>query len=203
MTIIEFNFKVIQGIREKKNYIEFPIYNSFEGMQGIALNVGVPSGIPLNVTLMPEHIRRLGYKTHLLGKWHLGYYTESHTPTRRGFDTFFGYYNGYISYFDKTIGLITADENVKGYDLHRDDLQRLSVVQDNHEYFIDLITNEAVKIIKENGNKQPLFLQIAHLAVHSSGLKDHPMEVRNQTEVDQTFIYIDDVERRKYAGKFV
>lgn len=72
-------------------------------MQGYPLRAAEPRGIPLNVTLLPEYLRRLGYATHLVGKWHVGYYTEDHGPTRRGFDSFFGYYNGYIEYFNHTL----------------------------------------------------------------------------------------------------
>lgn len=72
-------------------------------MQGYPLKAGEPRAIPLNNTLLPEYLRKLGYATHLVGKWHVGYYSDYHTPTRRGFDTFFGYYSGYISYFNHTI----------------------------------------------------------------------------------------------------
>lgn len=79
------------------------VYFFITGMQGYPLKAGEPRAIPLNNTLLPEYLRKLGYATHLVGKWHVGYYSDYHTPTRRGFDTFFGYYNGYISYFNHTI----------------------------------------------------------------------------------------------------
>lgn len=72
-------------------------------MQGYPLKAAEPRGIPLDNTLLPEYLRQLGYATHLLGKWHVGYHTRKHGPTHRGFDTFFGYYNGYIEYFNHTL----------------------------------------------------------------------------------------------------
>ena len=80
-------------------------------MQGFPLKAGEPRGIPLNATLMPEYLRNLGYATNLVGKWHVGYLTEYHTPARRGFDSFYGYYNGFISYFGHSI-LQTYDNTV-------------------------------------------------------------------------------------------
>jgi hypothetical protein len=35
-----------------------------------------------------------GYRTYMIGKWNLGYSTKFHTPLCRGFDTFYGFYNG-------------------------------------------------------------------------------------------------------------
>ena len=72
-------------------------------MQGYPLKAGERRAIPLGNTLLPEYLRKLGYATHLVGKWHTGYYSDYHTPAYRGFDTFMGYYTGYISYFNHTI----------------------------------------------------------------------------------------------------
>ena len=71
-------------------------------MQGYPLGAAEPRGIPSNITLSPEHFKRLGYVTRLIGKWHVGYHTKKHTPVNRGFDSFFGYYNGMIQYFNHT-----------------------------------------------------------------------------------------------------
>lgn len=52
---------------------------------------------------MPEYLKNLGYKTHLVGKWHLGANLKAGSPTERGFDTFFGYWNGWVGYFNYVI----------------------------------------------------------------------------------------------------
>lgn len=70
------------------------------GMQGADIRGGEPRGLPLNIKILPEHLRGLGYTTKLIGKWHMGYYTPQYTPLHRGFDTFLGFYNSYISYYD-------------------------------------------------------------------------------------------------------
>lgn len=72
----------------------------YSGMQGGGIKGGEPRGIPLNIQILPEHLRGLGYVTRLIGKWHVGFHTPQHTPLHRGFDSFLGYYNSYISYYD-------------------------------------------------------------------------------------------------------
>ena len=41
----------------------------------------------------------LSYRTYLAGKWHLGLYQWESTPTFRGFDHHFGYWNGMEDYW--------------------------------------------------------------------------------------------------------
>ena len=48
------------------------------------------SGLPLNLTTLPDKLKQLGYATHKIGKWHLGHFDYNYLPTHRGFDTFLG-----------------------------------------------------------------------------------------------------------------
>ncbi len=49
------------------------------------------TGIPDDEVLLPELLQARGYRTGLLGKWHLGDRSPS-LPNENGFDLFFGAY---------------------------------------------------------------------------------------------------------------
>ena len=57
----------------------YPIHT---GRQSRALMPEQPDGLSTQFTLMPEYLKRLGYHTHMVGKWHLGFCNESYLPTR-------------------------------------------------------------------------------------------------------------------------
>ena len=64
------------------------------GMQHATLKAINNGTMPLGLKLLPERLKDLGYSTHLVGKWHLGFCSWDMTPTFRGFDTFYGIYLG-------------------------------------------------------------------------------------------------------------
>lgn len=69
-------------------------------MQGIPIKTGENRFLPTDLVTLPEKLKELGYTTHLVGKWHLGASRSAVTPTKRGFDTHFGYWHGYVGYFN-------------------------------------------------------------------------------------------------------
>ena len=62
-----------------------------------------PWGLPTNESTWAEGMRLLGYKTHIVGKWHLGLYQNASLPTSRGFDEHFGYLSGEEDYWTHSV----------------------------------------------------------------------------------------------------
>lgn len=69
--------------------------------------------------------------------------------------------------------------------------------QDYGKYATDLFTQRATQIIRQHDKSRPLFLYLAHLAVHSANPYD-PLQVPR--ELLSKFSYIADPQRRKFAG---
>ncbi|XP_075162423.1 arylsulfatase B isoform X2 [Haematobia irritans] len=151
-----------------------------------------PWGLPLEERLMPEIFHDAGYSTNLVGKWHLGFYEKEMTPLFRGFDHHYGYYSGYISYYDHTNKMLS--NNYNGLDF-RNDLEPMPEL--NGTYATDLFTRESERIIQNHDSSKPLFLLMSHLAVHT-GNEDNPMEV--PPEELEKYEHIKDPKRRAYAA---
>jgi arylsulfatase A-like enzyme len=62
-----------------------------------------PWGLPLSEVLLPQYLSALGYTSHAVGKWHLGFFKKAYTPTARGFSSHFGFWNGYQDYYSHTV----------------------------------------------------------------------------------------------------
>ena len=112
-------------------------------------------GLPLNWKTLADYLREAGYQTHLVGKWHLGNFDTAYWPQARGFDSFYGFLNGGIGYFDHIFS--------GGVDWQKDGA---TLREDG--YTTDLIANAAVEIIKNRGtNDAPLFLFASFNAIHT------------------------------------
>lgn len=47
-------------------------YPSHVGMQHHVLQPGLDYGLPLNISTLADNMKKAGYRTHAVGKWHLG-----------------------------------------------------------------------------------------------------------------------------------
>ena len=69
------------------------------------------------------------------------------------------------------------------------------------KYATDVFTQEAVNVIRKHDPKEPLYLEVSHVAVHA--VQGNYLQVRNETENDQKYGYIGDKNRRLFAGKHI
>lgn len=71
------------------------------GYQNMEVQHNYPVGMAKSMKLMPAHLRELGYRTHMVGKWNIGHCHTDYLPHTRGFNSFLGYLcpgHGYRDY---------------------------------------------------------------------------------------------------------
>ncbi len=85
-------------------------------------------------------------------------------------------------------------QNMWGYDMRRG----LNVSWESFgQYTTDLITDESISLIESHDPTSPLFLYVAHLAVHSANMYQF---LQAPDEVIEKFGYIKEMDRRIFAG---
>ncbi|XP_054933106.1 arylsulfatase B-like isoform X1 [Dermacentor andersoni] len=166
------------------------LYAIHTGFQESAILPGVPAALSLNVKIMPEYLKDLGYETHMLGKWHIGYQSLNYTPTFRGFDSFCGIHTGPDDYYSH----ILEWEGHRGLDFWND-TQPLTA--EDGKYSTTLFTERAASIISNRDKSKPLFLYLAHQASHS-GINPNPLQAPEENVAK--FPYIGQPDRTTYAG---
>ncbi|WP_323740767.1 sulfatase family protein [Caenimonas koreensis] len=111
-------------------------------------------GLPPEHPTLPSLLRDAGYRTALIGKWHMGY-PPSFGPLRSGYDEFFGPMSGGVDYFTHC-GWTGAHDLWEGE-------------EEKHEpgYLTDLISRRAVDYIGRAGaGDAPFFLSLHYTAPH-------------------------------------
>lgn len=109
-------------------------------------------GLTPDYTSLPTLLKKAGYETNLVGKWHLGY-DPKYSPNKNGFDYFFGFNAGGIDY--------VSHRNPKGIP----DLYENEVPVTQAGYLTDIWAEKAVDIITMPHTK-PFFLSIQFNAPH-------------------------------------
>ncbi len=112
-------------------------------------------GISTAEVTMPAVLKQAGYRTALIGKWHLGYDAKFH-PMNYGFDEFRGFVGGNVD----------NHTHVAGYGTRELDWWKDRKVENEAGYSTDLLTKYAADFIARNKDA-PFFLYLAHGAVHT------------------------------------
>ncbi len=175
------------GVRFTSGYVSCPVCSPtraglmtgrYQQRFGHEFNPGPPDiaafkpfGLSLDEVTLPQRMKKAGYVTGMVGKWHLGY-SNQFLPFNRGFDEFFGFPGGAHSYLDwdeKAINPLMRGEEV----LHGKD------------FLTETFAQEAAGFIGRH-QKEPFFLYMPFNAVHT------PMEV-----LDKYRLRFSDVKNKK------
>jgi len=125
-------------------------------------------GLPPEVPTLPSLLKKVGYHTALIGKWHLGY-PPSFGPRRSGYDEFFGIMAGGVDYF-------THCSSNGTHDLYIDE-------EEHHEvgYLTDVLSQRAVNHVHQRAADakagKPFLLSLHYTAPH------WPWETRDDAHV--------------------
>ena len=171
-------------------------------------NAGLPD--PDKVPLMPEILKAAGYRTGLVGKWHLGQGTEClmkaakekditplsperiacAKPWRRGFDAGLFMVSGSGHYFPfKEPYSRHPGSHYYTFNPTTDEPTEFRLGED--AYNTDFFTDAALKFIEES-DKAPFFLYLAYTAPHTP-LQAKPEDIQANS-------HIEDKNRRIFAG---
>ena len=63
-------------------------------------------GVNINMTLLPVKLKRVGYKSHMISKWHEGFYKSEYLPVNRGFDTSSSFLEGGKHHMNQRVCMI-------------------------------------------------------------------------------------------------
>ncbi|MEU2061574.1 sulfatase-like hydrolase/transferase [Streptomyces sp. NPDC013455] len=108
--------------------------------------------------LDPDHptvaslLKEAGYATALIGKWHCGWLPD-HSPTKSGWDEFFGNFGGVLEYFSKLGQLGT-------YDLYEGDAEYRDL-----RYYTTVLTERAVEYVGRD-HRRPWLLNLNFTTPH-------------------------------------
>ena len=149
------------------------------GLQTLVIPTPGKYGLPTDERLLPQALKDAGYRTAMVGKWHLGHADRKYWPRQRGFDYHYGSMVGEVDYFTH------SSANVR--DWYRDDRPVTE-----RGYVTQLWGTDAVAQIDAHDAKTPLFLYLAFTAPHS------PYQAPK--EYIDKYRHIEDPTRRTYAA---
>lgn len=135
-----------------------------------------PQAVNMKHKMIPEVLSTVGYESHLVGKWHLGYFQPQHLPAGRGFASSLGYLGGAEQYFshDQTCKLdnssqIVALDFCETLPTENGSASIAPQPQFKGEYSTNVLVDRAATIISDyvsRDSNTSLFIYMAFQSVH-------------------------------------
>ncbi len=150
------------------------------GLQTIVIPSKGTYGLATDEVTLPQVLKDGGYRTAMIGKWHLGHADRKYWPRQRGFDYHYGAVLGEIDYFTHSAHDVL-------------DWQRDNQPVKEEGYVTQLLGADAVKLIDGHDATKPLYLYLAFTAPHA------PYQA--PPEYLERYKDIADESRRAYAGQ--
>lgn len=136
-------------------------YPGNAGVRAILAGHRRASGLTPEVPTIAAALKKLGYKTGISGKWHLGLKDECR-PNANGFDEFSGFLAGCVDYYSHIFYWGMADGNTNPtHDLWENNDE----VYDNGSYMTERITDKSIDFIRRHKD-EPFMLYVAYNAPH-------------------------------------
>ena len=115
----------------------------------------VAVGTNIKMTMLPAKLKEAGYSTHIVGKWHQGFFDEKYLPINRGFDTSSGFLNGGEDHF--------TEKRKCAVDFWKN----MAPDTRNGTYDAYIYRSDLTDILKSHDPDDPLFLYLSLHNVHS------------------------------------
>jgi arylsulfatase A-like enzyme len=195
-----------QGARFGSGYVSFPVCGPsraglltgrYQDRFGFTTNPTIDptnpiAGLPLEEENIAEVLRKAGYKSAIIGKWHMGTH-EVHHPLNRGFDHFFGFLSGGHNYDPEELKLNDLSEVTRQWEWYRTRIMKDHERIDIDDYLTDELTDAATAFIDKQAEcGQPFMVYLAYNAPHT------PMQATEKYL--SRFPHIDNKLRRTYAA---
>jgi len=152
-------------------------------------------GLPETEKTFGNRLQTAGYRTGIIGKWHVGA-APNHHPNNRGFDYFYGFLSGGHSYWPEQVTTtmpLLLENGKPNYGANEGTalpLLRNNNTGDFNEYLTTALSRDAARFVKESD--KPFCLYLAYNAPHS------PLEAPEETIAK--YNHIKDRNRRIYAA---
>jgi arylsulfatase A len=123
----------------------------------VVISPGSPLGLPDAEVTIAEMLKKVGYSTAMIGKWHLGDKHDYNYPTAQGFDSYYGLLYSH----DYRFPYVKTDTTLKIFRNRTPEVYKPADSSLTHLY-----TKEAIAIIDKQKKDQPFFLYLAYNMPH-------------------------------------